>query len=226
MEQLDAGQNTFIQKQGESVSNDRYMKLAIANRNLWRMIAVLIVIIIITVMWLGKIGSQSKFVPVYVEVDKLANIVKVDLAGKSKPFDPSKVLSAEISRTIEDMRMVVGDRLLQKKMKRRLYAKVQKNSAAKAFLDDMFEKRDPFEISKSMTIDVQIVSKLASGESGKTWEVEWTEQKIDPRGQKIGEPERFRTVMITDIMPIEREDVIELNPIGLFLSTINLAKKI
>ena len=221
---FDKGAATAFQFQGDPTATDRYMRLAVTNRNLWRVISCLIVIVVIAVMWLGWIGSLSKFKPVYVEVDKLGNIVKVDIAGKSKPFDPARVLTTEITRTIEDMRMVVGDRMLQKRMKKRLYAKVQKNSAARAFLDDMFEKRDPYEISKTMTIDVQIVNKLPVGE--KSWEIEWLEQKIDPRGQKLGEPERFRSVISVEMLPVEKDDVIELNPIGLFVSTISIAKKI
>lgn len=219
-----SGENSYIQAQGSKSSGDRYMKLAVAVKNYQRTVAVLLLLLVITVFWMGRMGSQSKYIPVFVEVDKFANVIKVDVSDKSKPIDPKRVVYAEIGRFIEDARMVVGDRLMQKKMQKRLYSHVPKVGATKQYLDDMFRDRDPFKTAETMTIDVQIVNQLPAGE--KSWEIEWLEQKIDLQGKKIGDPERWKAILTSAISPPDKPEVIEQNPLGVFVTSISLARKL
>ena len=77
------------------------------------------------------IGSQSKFVPYVVQVDKLGQAVAVAPAERAAPAD-ARVNEASVASFVADARLVTPDVALQRKAVFRVYAMLAPNDPATA----------------------------------------------------------------------------------------------
>ena len=102
----------------------------IASRHMWQIFGVLGLI-----TGLGgiggviHIGSQSKYIPYVVEVDKLGQTHAVSIADRAAPADP-RIISSLIARTITLARMVTPDVLVQRNAIFELYASLNSSDPA------------------------------------------------------------------------------------------------
>ena len=75
------------------------------------------------------IGSQSKFVPYVIEVDKLGQTLPVSVADKAAPADP-RIVSSLLARAITLARMVTPDVVVQRNAIFELYASLDSSDPA------------------------------------------------------------------------------------------------
>lgn len=213
----------FIAPEVADSNKDRYMQLAVDKRNwqvAWRITAA---ILAVSVTFNGYYMVSSKFVPYIVAVDKLGHIVSVGVADRANPIDWKRVVHSEMVEWVEGTRRVVSDQAAQKYFLRKSYARVEEGSPAKKSLDAFIKDTKPFESAARQTVDARV--SYALPRDGSTYEIEWTETKIAPNGDKIGE-ERWKGVFTYKLVSADSEGAIRANGAGFYITEFKWSKVI
>ncbi|WP_192817697.1 VirB8/TrbF family protein, partial [Metapseudomonas furukawaii] len=180
------------------------------------------------------IGSQSKFIPVYVLVDKLNNALTAG-RGDYAQATPQDVVKAQLARWIEDVRTVTPDKVIKLKQVKGSYALIQDGDPAKTKLDTWFSgqgknknniveaKEDPFARAASEAVEVQTQG-LPLPISPESWQYDWTEIVRDRKGN---ETDRFnmRVIFTTKQIPPESEEAILVNPSSTFITDFSWSRQ-
>ena len=175
------------------------------------------------------IGSQSKFVPYVIEVDKLGQTLAVSVADKAAPADP-RIVSSLLARAITLARMVTPDVVVQRNAIFELYASLDSSDPAALKMQEYLgsdSDTSPFKRAAKETVDVQITSVIP--QSDETWQVDWMET-VRARGDgSIISRFRMRAlVRIYVVPPTNRtsEEQIMKNPLGIFIRDFNWSKQL
>ena len=175
------------------------------------------------------IGSQSKFVPYVIEVDKLGQTLPVSVADKAAPADP-RIVSSLLARAITLARMVTPDVVVQRNAIFELYASLDSSDPAALKMQEYLgsdSDTSPFKRAAKETVDVQITSVIP--QSDETWQVDWMET-VRARGDgSIISRFRMRAlVRIYVVPPTNRtsEEQIRKNPLGIFIKDFNWSKQL
>ena len=175
------------------------------------------------------IGSQSKFVPYVIEVDKLGQTLAVSVADKAAPADP-RIVSSLLARAITLARMVTPDVVVQRNAIFELYASLDSSDPAALKMQEYLgsdSDTSPFKRAAKETVDVQITSVIP--QSDETWQVDWMET-VRARGDgSIISRFRMRAlVRIYVVPPTNRtsEEQIRKNPLGIFIRDFNWSKQL
>lgn len=175
------------------------------------------------------IGSQSKFVPYVIEVDKLGQTLPVSVADKAAPADP-RIVSSLLARAITLARMVTPDVVVQRNAIFELYASLDSSDPATLKMQEYLgsdSDTSPFKRAAKETVDVQITSVIP--QSDETWQVDWMET-VRARGDgSIISRFRMRAlVRIYVVPPTNRtsEEQIRKNPLGIFIRDFNWSKQL
>ena len=121
------------------------------------------------------IGSQSKFVPYVIEVDKLGQTHAVSIADRAAPADP-RVIHSLLARAVTLDRMVPPDVVVQRNAIFELYASLNPSDPAALKMNEYLgsdSETSPFKRASKETVDVQITSVIP--QSDETWQVDWVE---------------------------------------------------
>jgi type IV secretory pathway TrbF-like protein len=200
----------------------------LAQRNLW-MIATL-ALSLITLASIGgliHIGSQSKFIPYIVEVDKLGKPLAVSPAQQISVVNDN-VIHASVASFINDARMVTPDVTLQRQAILRLYAALIPSEPATAKMNEHLNgdpESNPFARAANETVSIQIVNVLR--QTPQTWQVDWVETIRDRKGSVLQEPFRMRALVTTNIItptPDTTEAQIRNNPLGVYVTDFTWSK--
>ena len=188
---------------------------------MWQMLCLLaLTIALAAVGGVIYIGSQSRFVPYVVEIDKLGQAAAVAPARRAADPD-DRVMQTLLSSFIADARQVSPDVALQRKAVFRLYSMLAPNDPATAKANEYLngtEDSNPFKRSETETVSVEVLTALR--QTAETWEVNWEESVRDRQGGLKGKPFRMRalvTVYIVAPTPQTTEDQVRNNPVGLFV---------
>ena len=175
------------------------------------------------------IGSQSKFVPYVIEVDKLGQTLPVSVADKAALADP-RIVSSLLARAITLARMVTPDVVVQRNAIFELYASLDSSDPAALKMQEYLgsdSDTSPFKRAAKETVDVQITSVIP--QSDETWQVDWMET-VRARGDgSIISRFRMRAlVRIYVVPPTNRtsEEQIRKNPLGIFIRDFNWSKQL
>ena len=110
----DQGENENPYLAARRTWNDRTSSI-VSSRNMWQLLGILSLMIALAgVGGIIYIGSQSRFVPYVVEVDKLGQAAAVAPAQLAAAVDP-RVVHAAVASFISDARLVTPDVALQRK---------------------------------------------------------------------------------------------------------------
>ena len=102
----------------------------VSSRQTWQVIGILSLLIALAgVGGVIHIGSQSKFIPYVVEVDKLGQTVAAGPVQAASKAD-ARVIHATVAEFITDARTVTPDVALQRRSVFRVYAKLSPNDPA------------------------------------------------------------------------------------------------
>lgn len=105
-------------------------------RQTWQVVGILsLLIALVAVAGMIHIGSQSKFIPYVIEVDKHGQTVAVGPVTASSKADP-RVIHAAVADFITSARMVSPDVALQRKAVFRVYSMLSPNDAATAKMNE------------------------------------------------------------------------------------------
>mgnify|MGYP000704605690 CR=1 FL=1 len=193
----------------------------VSSRQTWQVIGILSLLIsLASVGGAIYIGSQSRFIPYVIEVDKLGQAVASGPIAATTKTDP-RVVKSVVASFITNARMVTPDVALQRKAIFSVYSHLATNAPATAKMNEWLngsEDSNPFVRAAKEMVDIQIASVLS--QSPDTWQVEWIETKRDRQGIVQDKPINMRalvTVYTVEPSANTSEDQIRNNPLGVYV---------
>jgi type IV secretory pathway TrbF-like protein len=187
-----------------------YVKAASA----WRIVG-------ITGMTMAVIGfsyalfqsTQVKLVPYIVEVDKLG-VAAVAGFPQQIEYADARVVRAALGGFITSFRSITPDAVVQKQYIDRTYALLRTSDPATEKINSWFRGNSPFEKAKTATVAIEVNNVVAL--SNQSYQIDWTEFERDRKGKETA-TRRFRGIATVTLTPPQDEEIIRLNPIGLYL---------
>ncbi|SDY51434.1 conjugal transfer protein TrbF [Nitrosomonas halophila] len=193
----------------------------VSSRQTWQVVGILAMLIALaSVGGVIHIGSQSKFIPYVVEVDKLGQTIAAGPVTASDKADP-RVIHATVADFIISARMVTPDIALQRKAVFKVYAHLSPNDPATAKMNEWFNSDDeasPFKRAAKEMVNIEIKSVIP--QSPDTWQVDWVETTRDRQGTLKGQPETLRalvTVYIAEPTSQTTDEQLRNNPMGIYV---------
>ncbi|MDI1294126.1 MAG: conjugal transfer protein TrbF [Methylobacter sp.] len=207
--------------------NDRTSSI-VSSRNMWQLIGILSLMIALAgVGGIIYIGSQSKFVPYVIEVDKLGQAAAVAPAELAATID-QRVVHASVASFISDTRLVTPDVALQRKAVFRLYSMLSANDPATTKANEWLNgtvESSPFKRAVTETVSIEILSVIP--QTPDTWQVDWMETVRDRQGVMKDKPFRLRalvTVYTVPATPQTTEEQVRNNPLGIYVRDFSWSK--
>lgn len=201
----------------------------IASRTLWQAMALISMLVALAAVGgVVYIGSQSKFVPYVVEVNKLGEAMAVAPATRGEKVD-QRIVRASIAEFIVNARTVTPDIAMQRKAIFKVYALMTSGSPATRKMTMYLNgspDTNPFKRAEKQTVDVEVVSAIP--QTASTWQVDWVETQRTRKGEIIGKPARMRAMLNVHSQPMTpdtSEDQIRLNPMGVYVSDYSWTKQ-
>lgn len=197
--------------------------------HIWQAIGLIaLLIVLIAVGGMVHIGSQTKFVPYVVEVDKLGRAASVAPADRARDADP-RIVRASVAAFISAARMVTPDVALQRDAIFRVYAMLKPNDPATTKMADWYNGKpdaNPFKRAAKESVNVEILS--AMPQTPETWQIDWTETVTDRQGSQVGAPTSMRALVTVYIEAPDRdttEEQMRRNPIGVYVRDYTWARQ-
>jgi type IV secretory pathway TrbF-like protein len=201
----------------------------VASRQMFQLLGVLALLVALAaVAGMTYIGSQSKFVPYVVKVDKLGEQAAVGPARVATAADPA-VIHSSVASWLSNMRMVTPDIALQRKGVFHVYSMLAPNDPATAKANEWLngsETSNPFKRAEIETVSVEIDTVLP--QTPDTWQVDWTETTRDRQGALKGVPQQWRAlVTVYTVAPSSdtTEQQIRDNPLGIHVRDYSWSKQ-
>ena len=202
----------------------------VSSRQTWQMLAVLsLMITLASVGGMIHIGSQSKFVPYVVEVDRLGQAVAVAPALLATTVE-QRVVHASVASFISDARLVTPDVALQRKAIFRMYSMLSKADAATTKANTWLNgsaDSNPFIRAAKETVSTEIVSVIP--QTADTWQVDWMESVHDRQGGILQPPFRMRALVTVYTVPATSqttEEEVRNNPLGIYIRDFSWSKQL
>ena len=197
----------------------------VAQRKMWQVTALTsLMCMMLCIMGVIYIGSQSKITPYIVEVDSLGRSQFMGVIPTYENID-QRVINVILTDFISDYRTVSSDVDLGIKFINRLFAKLDPNDTAHTKIAEQFSKNNPIEEGKSKTVDVNVTAILQI--SPQSYAIEWTETTRDrSRSGKITDIGKYKsivTVKNTDTSNMSFEQL-QNNPVGLYITDFSLQR--
>lgn len=201
----------------------------IASRTLWQATALIgLLIVLASVGGVVYIGSQSKFVPYVIEVNKLGEAMSVAPADKAAKTD-QRVIRSSVAEFIVNARTVTPDIAMQRRAIFKVYALMNAGSPSTrkmtAYLNGSPET-NPFKRAEKQTVNVEIVSAIP--QTATTWQVDWIETQRSRKGEVQGRPFRMRALLNVETRTIPgdiNEEQLRLNPLGIYITDYSWSKQ-
>ncbi|MCY1505122.1 VirB8 protein [compost metagenome] len=201
----------------------------VTSRQSWQVVGILSMMVALAgVGGIIHIGSQSKFVPYVVEVDKLGQPMAVTPAQVAAPVD-LRVLKSQVASFVADARTVTPDVALQRKSIFRLYALLAPNDPATQKMNEWLngtKESSPFVRAAEETVSVDIRSVMQ--QTPETWQVYWEESTRDRQGL-LKSKATWRALVTTYVAePTTQtsEEQVRMNPIGTFVRDFSWSKQL
>lgn len=201
----------------------------VTSRQSWQVVGILSMMVALAgVGGIIHIGSQSKFVPYIVEVDKLGQPMAVGPAQAASQVD-LRVLKSQVASFVADARTVTPDVALQRKSIFRLYALLSPNDPATQKMNEWLngtKESSPFvrAVDETVTVDIRSVMQ----QTPETWQVDWEEVTRERQGL-IKSRAIWRALVTTYIAePTTQtsEEQVRMNPVGTFVRDFSWSKQL
>ncbi len=191
----------------------------IQSRHMWQAAALLALMIAIgAVGGVIYIGSQSRFIPYVIEVDKLGQTAAAGRADRASVVD-ERVIHATLAGFVQNIRMVSFDHNVQNAAIWRVFALLQSGDPATNKITEFMKdpNTNPTQRAAENSVGVEISSVLRQTEE--TWEINWLEQVWNRQGARM-EQYRMRGLATIYFVPpttTTTEEQIRRNPLGLYV---------
>lgn len=173
-------------------------------------------------------AMQNKIVPYIVEVDRHGYAVTIKSAQEGSVAD-QRVIIATLGRIIMDFRTTVSDSRAQKKLIDNVYSCIARDSSAEVTISSYYREFNPYVLVKekkqTREVNIKSIAPFQSGEGkGTSWLVLWTESLVD--GGRIVERQEYRAIIQIAISPVRDLSDVLKNPLGIYITEINIARDI
>ena len=202
----------------------------IASRQMFQLLGVLALLVALAgVGGAVYIGSQSKFIPYVVEVDRLGQRQAVGPADRAAPVD-QRIVHAAVADWIGSMRLVTPDIALQRKAVFKVYSMLAPNDPATAKTNEWLNgtaDSSPFKRAAQETVSIEIASVIP--QTPETWQVDWVEIVRDRQGVRKGASQRWRALVTVYAMattPETTDDDMRNNPLGVHVRDFSWSKQL
>ena len=195
-----------------------YANLAKGKRN-WQIVAFALTAILgVLSVGFARLALTSRVTPYVIEVDQFG---RARAFGALEPLrrTDTRVVIAELAAFVRDVRSVMPSPAGEREVLTRAYGFVDQGAAS--FLNTYFadSANDPRAVARRATRIAEVTSVLPVPKSS-TWKVQWVETEYPANG---GSPARtaWEGYFGVRIVPPQTEDAIELNPLGVYVTSIN-----
>ncbi len=200
----------------------------ISAKQTWQFLGIFcLLLMLVSLGGVIHIGSQSKFVPYVVQVDKQGQTVAMGPVSATTTADP-RVIHAAVANFINDARIVTPDAALQRKAVFRVYSFLAPQDPATVKMNEFMNgKADSTPFKRAETEMVSIEIKTALQQTKDTWQVEWVETVRDRQGEINAPPFAMRalvTVYIAQTTPSTTDQQLRDNPLGIFVRDFSWSK--
>lgn len=194
----------------------------VSSRQTWQIIGILSLLIALAgVGGVVHIGSQSKFIPYVVEVDKLGQTRAAGVVQSTSRVD-QRIIHATVVDFIIKARTVTPDASLQKSGILWVYAHLSPRDPAMQKMNEFLNgnpDQNPFKRAATEMVNIEIKSAIPQSEQ--TWQVDWLETTRDRKGALSAPPRMHRALLSvynakTDGTP--DDETIRLNPLAVYVS--------
>ncbi|MEY3202202.1 MAG: hypothetical protein RIR70_1752 [Pseudomonadota bacterium] len=193
----------------------------VSQRQTWQVIGILALLITLSaVAGMIYIGSQSKFIPYVVQVDKLGQTLASGPVSATDKADP-RVVHAALAEWTNCARLVTPDAALQRKCVFKVYSMLAPNDPATPKMNEWFNgtpESSPFKRAANEMAGIEI--KTVIPQTPDTWQVEWVETTRDRQGVVKGQPVTWRTLITTytaESTPQTTDEQLRNNPLGIYV---------
>jgi type IV secretion system protein VirB5 len=193
----------------------------VSSRQTWQVVGILSLLIALAgVGGVIHIGSQSKFVPYVVQVDKMGQTIAAGPVTAADKADP-RIIHATVADFITSARMVTPDVALQRKAVFKVYSVLSPNDPATAKMNEWLNGNadaSPFKRAAKEMVNIEITSVIP--QSPDTWQVDWTETTRDRQGALKGQPVPMRalvTVYTAEPTSQTTDEQLRNNPMGIYV---------
>ncbi len=193
--------------------NERYGSYISQAKN-WRLMAMGCTIGLI-ISGIGNLiqSEQQKVVPYIVETNTYGEVVRTTPADQAHaPND--KEMKAALRNWIIGARTVYLDTRAEKAVVDATYAMTMPDSPANRTLGNYHKQNNPYERSKSKTVEVQVNAVVPVTDD--TWRIEWTEITRQRSGKVTGTVNWEGTFTVLLAPPTDAETIL-MNPLGIYV---------
>ena len=200
--------------------DERYGGLIKRAQN-WRFAAMLALLVAFAeaVVILG-VATRPKTVPYVVAVDSLGRVVASGAVERSSPVD-RRMKETALSRWMQDLRGVTSDGLAQRRAIDRVYGMIGSGTVAQTLVTEFYRANQPFDRANKETVQVDVNMILPTTEQ--TYEIDWTETARDPSGGVVSVG-RWKAILTIVVNPSSDENVLQLNPFGIYVMNVSWSK--
>jgi type IV secretory pathway TrbF-like protein len=200
--------------------DERYGNLITRERN-WRAIAFCCAFVsMLTVAGLVWLSSRSRIVPFVVAMDSLGRPVAAGPAEQTTTAD-DRIKRAALYSWLENLRLVTGDGIAQRKAINQVYAYVASGSQAQAFISEFYRNDPPQKGAQTLTVSIEVQAVLPT--SDRTFEMEWAETTRDLYGTVMQKARWKGAFTIATNLPTD-EGVARVNPLGIYVTNASWGK--
>lgn len=215
----DYDNNPYLDAKAEWL--ERYGGYIKQKRN-WQIVAfICLVITLVSVLYVGYMGTQNKLIPYVIEVDKLGNTAQVGMVRENIDLKSENVVKYSLNTFVYSWRTVWGSPEIQRKFILDAYKYVKPQSAAFTQANDFYKKNNPFERGTKEKVKVAIKSIVPQNIN--TWQVEWEEITTNLAAEELSKKTWRGLFTIEQITPTTEEQIMK-NPLGIFITDFNFAK--
>ena len=159
---------------------------------------------------------RSNTVPYVVALDDVGRAVPV-IPAKQVAVKDVRLQAAVVARWLTDLRTVVADAVVQRRLVDEVYAETGQNSAASATVTEFYSKNSPFDLLTKQTVDASVESIVQ--QSPRTYEVTWTEVTRDLVGEFMA-THRYRAFVSVTTQEVTDAKQALVNPLGLYVTNL------
>ena len=190
----------------------------IEQRRTWQIVGLLsLTIALAAVGGLIYIGSQSKFIPYVIEVDKLGSAIAHGPAQAGNRVS-DRAVHAALADWINCIRLVTNDIAMQRRCVFKVYSMIRPDDPAAPKTTEWYNSTPPSERAKTEMVNTEIRSALPQTKD--TWQIDWIETTRDRNGTMQKSPVTMRaliTVTIAESSPKTTEEQLRLNPLSIYV---------
>lgn len=196
-------------------TDDRYMNLALSKRN-WQIAAFgLLIANMVQAVVVGYIALHSK-VDMRVALINDGVVMSTLETSELSSSERSKIIEVSLENFIKNVRLVSNDVQLEKSALNYVYSMA--SGQALNYINDWYQKNDPFQIAAKYTVSINIVNFLKLTEQ--TWQITWDETKRNITDGKSVSTTRW-IAQLSSVVGQPLKTNVRQNPFGIYVTQLS-----